>query len=81
MPLSPTHPLGNPQFLIEDATRVRFWACNCPSQPANRTLRYVAANRGLFSTDAVAAKPDAKPLASSPTATYTAQELAHGAKP
>jgi hypothetical protein len=80
MPLPDTHLLAKPQFLIEDATRIRFWACNCPSQPANRTLRFVAANRGMFSADSTAAQPTAAPLASTPTATYTAKELAQGAK-
>lgn len=49
MPLPADHPLTTPQYLIEDATGARFYACNCPSQPRNRTLRHVAANRAQFS--------------------------------
>jgi hypothetical protein len=49
MPLPADHSLSKAQYLIEDATGARFYACNCPSQRRDRTLRYVASNRGLFS--------------------------------
>lgn len=49
MPIPEGYLLAKAQFVVEDATGVRFWACNCGSQPANRTLRFVAANRGKFS--------------------------------
>ena len=42
------HSLVNAQWVQDDATKQVFWACNCGSQPANKTLRFVAANRHLF---------------------------------
>lgn len=52
MPIPADHDLRRPQLLIDDASGQLFNACNCPSQPAQRTLRYVAAHRHLFSLPA-----------------------------
>lgn len=49
MPLAPDHDLSKVQFLQEDATGHVFRACNCSSAPPNRTLRFAARNRQLFS--------------------------------
>jgi hypothetical protein len=49
MPLDQSHDLTRAQFLQEDATGKVFRACNCSSVPANRTLRFAAKNRELFS--------------------------------
>lgn len=60
-----------------DATGVTFYACNCSSQPANKTLRHIGANRHLYS---VFPAPAAKPAEPIITATFTPAELANGAQ-
>jgi hypothetical protein len=49
MPLPADHSLAAAQYLIEDATGARFYACNCPNQQPTRTLRFVQSNRAYFS--------------------------------
>ena len=58
MPLPPDH-IVKAGWYIEDASGKRVWCCNCPGTPQNRTLRFVAANRGLFSTEVP--KPQQEP--------------------
>jgi hypothetical protein len=54
------HDLRRPQLIVDDSTGAVFHACNCPNQPAQRTLRYVATHRHLFSLPAdVKARDDA----------------------
>ena len=40
--------LTTAQWIQDANTQEVFWACNCGSQLATRTLRFVAANRQLF---------------------------------
>lgn len=61
MPIPADHSLLAAQYLIEDSSGARFYACNCPSQVATRTLRYVQNNRALFSLP-----PEAKARNASP---------------
>lgn len=56
--IPPGHSFAQAQWVVERATGVRFWACNCPSTPEKRRLRYVANNQGEF---ALPAEPMAKP--------------------
>lgn len=58
--------LKNGHYVLDSAPNAPFYACNCGSQPVNRTVRHIAANRHLYSTWPPVAKP-------------TADELAHGA--
>ena len=59
MPLPAEH-VVKAGYYIEDATGARVWCCNCPGTQPNRTLRFVAANRGMFSlTPEMAAKEPA----------------------
>lgn len=48
-PIPDTHPLNVAQMVVEIATGAQFFACNCPSVAPARSLRFVAANRHLFS--------------------------------
>lgn len=38
-----------PGHYTVDATGFSFYACNCSSQPANKTLRHINSNREHFS--------------------------------
>lgn len=70
MPIPADYTLRAGHYKI-DATGQTAYFCNCSSQPANKTLRYIAANRHLYSPFPA---PAAKPITVS--ATFTP-----GAKP
>jgi hypothetical protein len=42
------HSFMQSQWVVERATGARFWACNCPSTPEKRRLRYVATHQSEF---------------------------------
>ena len=55
--------LKNGHYILDAAPAAPFYACNCSSQPANRTLRHIAANRHLYSQwplPAATEKPNAE---------------------
>ncbi len=46
--IDPKHPLHSSTHVRDLTTGETFIACNCPNQPANRTLRFVASHRERF---------------------------------
>ena len=46
--IDPKHPLYGATKVRDLTTGETFVACNCPNQPANKTLRFVASHRERF---------------------------------
>ena len=46
--IDPKHPLYSATKVRDLTNGEVFIACNCPNQPANRTLRFVASHRERF---------------------------------
>jgi hypothetical protein len=61
MPIPATATLKNGHYILDpqpgQPPTAPFYACNCGSTPANRTVRHIAANRHLYSQWPLPAKP------------------------
>jgi hypothetical protein len=51
------HDMSRAQHVYEKSSGQYIWLCNCASQPVQRTLRFAAANRHLFSLEPPQPKP------------------------
>lgn len=67
MPIPADYTLRAGHYKV-DATGQTAYFCNCSSQPANRTLRHIAANRSQFS---LWPTPAVKPAEPTVSATFT----------
>jgi hypothetical protein len=57
MPIPADATLKNGHYVLDSSPNKPQYFCNCSSQPANKTLRHIAANRHLYSQWPLPAKP------------------------
>ena len=63
------HPLSSSTLVRHITSGEVFVACNCVTQPANRTLRYIAKNREKFELASYNPAPQGRTISSAGTHT------------